>query len=156
MSVQHNSLVDFEKLRIETLRNTYNDTEITDNNKKLSARKDLINIFGLSEYEQKISLITCQLEKRRFVSKEFSIIYLTFTKAFDFVISFDKIYDLKEKFFDYCDLLNVFFTRLDEKEIVNVHSSIFNLIKTKTFDIESLIFKISRENNQDISEMETI
>lgn len=153
MSV-NNSLVDFEKLRIETLRNTYNDTEITDNKKKLSARKDLVNILGLSEYEKKISLITYQLEKRRFVSKEFSIIYFAFTKAFDFVISFDKIYDLKEKFFDYCDLLNVFFSRLDEKEVVNVHSSIFNLIKTKTFDIESLIFKISKENSQETTKAE--
>lgn len=148
MSV-HNSLVDFGKLRIESLRNTYNDTETTDNNKKLSARKDLVQILGLSDYEEKISFVTYQLKKHRFSSKEVGIIYLVFTKAFDFVISFDETYDLKEKFLDYCDLLNVFFSRLDEKEVEDVHSSIFNLIKTKTFDIESLLFKINKENQQE-------
>ena len=65
----HNSLVNFEKRRIETLRNTYNDTELTDNNKKITARKDLIRIFKLYEYEEKISLITGHLAKRQLVSK---------------------------------------------------------------------------------------
>ena len=145
----HNSLVNFEKRRIETLRNTYNDTELTDNNKKITARKDLIRIFKLSEYEEKISLITGHLAKRQLVSKEFSIIYFVFTKAFDFLISYDNTYNLREKFLDYCDLLNIFFTRSNKKDVENVHSSIFNLIKAKNFDIESLLFKINKENNNE-------
>ena len=140
------ALVDFRRRRIENLRDAYNNKTLS-MERKIEARKDLEAELGFLAYREKIQFITGELAFRKKKIKEFSIIYFVFTKCFDFLLSYDSAEIMREKYLDYCDLLYIFLSKKNEKELSDIHSPIFNQIKTKTFDLESMLFLIGKQEN---------
>ena len=103
MSKDSNSLIDFNHKRIEYLRNIYikgeNDWFSSNDIKQImSARSELMFNVGLNEYNNKIIFVTQELNGKKDILENYNIIYIVFTKCFDFLLTYDFYTNLKEKF----------------------------------------------------------
>lgn len=135
------SIIDFRRERIERLRDIYNQgidrTEVDSQiNAITQAREDLMKEFDIIICDDKIRYVTGQLSKLRKRKGEYVIIFLTFTKCFDFILSYDDTDELREGFIQYCNILYSFFVgRNDTKNLVPQ-------IKMKTFELQSKLIEI--------------
>ena len=135
------SIIDFRRERIERLRDIYNQgidrTEVDlQINAITQAREDLMKEFGIIIYDDKIRYVTGQLSKLRKRKGGYVIIFLTFTKCFDFILSYDDTDELREGFIQYCNLLYSFFAG------ENGTKNLVPQIKMKTFELQSKLIEI--------------
>ena len=135
------SIIDFRRERIERLRDIYNQgidrTEVDSQITAITqAREGLMKEFNIIIYDDKIRYVTKQLSKLRKRKGEYVIIFLTFAKCFDFILSYDDTDELRESFIQYCNILYSFF---EEK---NDTKNLVPQIKMKTFELQSKLIEI--------------
>lgn len=152
MSKDSNSLIDFNHKRIEYLRNIYikgeNDWFSSNDIKQImSARSELMFNVGLNEYNNKIIFVTQELNGKKDILENYNIIYIVFTKCFDFLLTYDFYTNLKEKFIHYTNLLYSYLNKLKDNPNDTHILLIFNSIKMLTFDIQTLMIDIYKKNN---------
>ena len=102
MSKSHN-LIDLNEKRVIQNRKIYLQGEDEENvkiNSKeiMEAREFLMEKTNLLEYKDRIGVVTSYLSEERKKDKTFGIFYLIFTKALDFVLTYDKVAELREAF----------------------------------------------------------
>ena len=155
MAKIHN-LIDLESKRICQNRKIYLQGEDEENvkiNTKeiMEAREFLIEKTNLMEYKDRIGVVTSYLNEQRKKDKSFGIFYLIFTKALDFVLTYDKVDELKEAFVRYLNMLYGYRNRLlrkDKPKGIDGDKQLLNNIKVQSLDVQSLIFSKAQEKQE--------
>lgn len=151
----HN-IIDLNEKRVVQNRKIYLQGEDEENvkiNSKeiMEAREFLMEKTNLLEYKDRIGVVTSYLSEERKKDKSFGIFYLIFTKALDFVLTYDKVDELREAFVRYLNMIYGYRNRLlrkDKPKCVDGDKQLLNNIKVQSLDVQSLIFSKAQEKNE--------
>ena len=116
----------------------------------MKAREFLMEKSNLLEYKDRINLVTSYLDQERQRDKSFNIFYLIFTKAFDFVLTYDRVDDLREAFVRYLNMIYGYRNRKlrsSSRGMVE-NEQLLNNIKVQSLDVQSLIFSKAQDKNR--------
>lgn len=151
----HN-IIDLNEKRVVQNRKIYLQGEDEENvkiNSKeiMEAREFLMEKTNLMEYKDRIGVVTSYLNEQRKKDKSFGIFYLIFTKALDFVLTYDKVDELKEAFVRYLNMLYGYRNRILRKDIpkgTDGNKKLLDNIKVQSLDVQSLIFSKVQEKKE--------
>lgn len=155
MSKSHN-LIDLNEKRVVQNRKIYLQGEDEENvkiNSKeiMEAREFLMEKTNLLEYKDRIGVVTSYLSEERKKDKSFGIFYLIFTKALDFVLTYDKVDELREAFVRYLNMIYGYRNRILRKDLPNGNDGnkkLLDNIKVQSLDVQSLIFSKAQEKKE--------
>ena len=155
MSKSH-KLIDLNEKRVVQNRKIYLQGEDEENvkiNSKeiMEAREFLMEKTNLLEYKDRIGVVTSYLSEERKKDKSFGIFYLIFTKALDFVLTYDKVDELREAFVRYLNMIYGYRNRLlrkDKPKGIDGDKQLLNNIKVQSLDVQSLIFSKAQEKQE--------
>lgn len=155
MSKSHN-LIDLNEKRVIQNRKIYLQGEDEENvkiNSKeiMEAREFLMEKTNLLEYKDRIGVVTSYLSKERKKDKTFGIFYLIFTKALDFVLTYDKVAELREAFVRYLNMIYGYRNRILRKDMPkgdDGNKKLLDNIKVQSLDVQSLIFSKAQEKKE--------
>lgn len=154
MSKSH-KLIDLNEKRVVQNRKIYLQGEDEENvkiNSKeiMEAREFLMEKTNLLEYKDRIGVVTSYLNEQR-KDKSFGIFYLIFTKALDFVLTYDKIDELKEAFVRYLNMIYGYRNRILRNDMPkgnDGNKKLLDNIKVQSLDVQSLIFSKAQEKKE--------
>lgn len=155
MSKSHN-FIDLNEKRVVQNRKIYLQGEDEENvkiNSKeiMEAREFLMEKTNLLEYKDRIGVVTSYLSEERKKDKSFGIFYLIFTKALDFVLTYDKVDELREAFVRYLNMIYGYRNRILRKDMPkgnDGNKKLLDNIKVQSLDVQSLIFSKVQEKNE--------
>lgn len=155
MSKSHN-LIDLNEKRVVQNRKIYLQGEDEENvkiNSKeiMEAREFLMEKTNLLEYKDRIGVVTSYLREERKKDKSFGIFYLIFTKALDFVLTYDKVDELREAFVRYLNMIYGYRNRILRKDLPkgnDGNKKLLDNIKVQSLDVQSLIFSKAQEKKE--------
>lgn len=155
MSKSHN-LIDLNEKRVVQNRKIYLQGEDEENvkiNSKeiMEAREFLMEKTNLLEYKDRIGVVTSYLSEERKKDKSFGIFYLIFTKALDFVLTYDKVDELREAFVRYLNMIYGYRNRILRKDLPkgnDGNKKLLDNIKVQSLDVQSLIFSKAQEKKE--------
>lgn len=155
MSKSH-KLIDLNEKRVVQNRKIYLQGEDEENvkiNSKeiMEAREFLMEKTNLLEYKDRIGVVTSYLNEQRKKDKSFGIFYLIFTKALDFVLTYDKIDELKEAFVRYLNMIYGYRNRILRNDMPkgnDGNKKLLDNIKVQSLDVQSLIFSKAQEKKE--------
>lgn len=155
MSKSH-KLIDLNEKRVVQNRKIYLQGEDEENvkiNSKeiMEAREFLMEKTNLLEYKDRIGVVTSYLNEQRKKDKSFGIFYLIFTKALDFVLTYDKIDELKEAFVRYLNMIYGYCNRILRNDMPkgnDGNKKLLDNIKVQSLDVQSLIFSKAQEKKE--------
>lgn len=155
MSKSHN-LIDLNEKRVIQNRKIYLQGEDEENvkiNSKeiMEAREFLMEKTNLLEYKDRIGVVTSYLSEERKKDKSFGIFYLIFTKALDFVLTYDKVDELREAFVRYLNMIYGYRNRILRKDLPkgnDGNKKLLDNIKVQSLDVQSLIFSKAQEKKE--------
>lgn len=149
------NIIDLNERKLDLNRKIYLQGEDDENVKIntheiMKAREFLMEKSNLLEYKDRINLVTSYLDQERQRDKSFNIFYLIFTKAFDFVLTYDRVDDLREAFVRYLNMIYGYRNRKlrsSSREMVG-NEQLLNNIKVQSLDVQSLIFSKAQDKNR--------
>ena len=149
------NIIDLNERKLDLNRKIYLQGEDDENVKIntheiMKAREFLIEKSNLLEYKDRINLVTSYLDQERQRDKSFNIFYLIFTKAFDFVLTCDRVDDLREAFVRYLNMIYGYRNRKlrsSPRGMVG-NEQLLNNIKVQSLDVQSLIFSKAQDKNR--------
>ena len=149
------NIIDLNERKLDLNRKIYLQGEDDENVKIntheiMKAREFLMEKSNLLEYKDRINLVTSYLEQERQRDKSFNIFYLIFTKAFDFVLTYDRVDDLREAFVRYLNMIYGYRNRKlrsSSRGMVE-NEQLLNNIKVQSLDVQSLIFSKAQDKNR--------
>lgn len=149
------NIIDLNERKLDLNRKIYLQGEDDENAKTntheiMKAREFLMEKSNLLEYKDRINLVTSYLDQERQRDKSFNIFYLIFTKAFDFVLTYDRVDDLREAFVRYLNMIYGYRNRKlrsSSRGIVG-NEQLLNNIKVQSLDVQSLIFSKAQDKNR--------
>lgn len=149
------NIIDLNERKLDLNRKIYLQGEDDENVKIntheiMKAREFLMEKSNLLEYKDRINLVTSYLDQERHRDKSFNIFYLIFTKAFDFVLTYDRVDDLREAFVRYLNMIYGYRNRKlrsSSREMVG-NEQLLNNIKVQSLDVQSLIFSKAQDKNR--------
>lgn len=149
------NIVDLNERKLDLNRKIYLQGEDDENVKIntheiMKAREFLMEKSNLLEYKDRINLVTSYLDQERQRDKSFNIFYLIFTKAFDFVLTYDRVDDLREAFVRYLNMIYGYRNRKlrsSSRGMVE-NEQLLNNIKVQSLDVQSLIFSKAQDKNR--------
>lgn len=155
MSKSH-KLIDLNEKRVVQNRKIYLQGEDEENvkiNSKeiMEAREFLMEKTNLLEYKDRIGVVTSYLSEERKKDKTFGIFYLIFTKALDFVLTYDKVAELREAFVRYLNMIYGYRNRILRKDMPkgdDGNKKLLDNIKVQSLDVQSLIFSKAQEKKE--------
>lgn len=151
----HN-IIDLNEKRVVQNRKIYLQGEDEENvkiNSKeiMEAREFLMEKTNLLEYKDRIGVVTSYLSEERKKDKSFGIFYLIFTKALDFVLTYDKVDELREAFVRYLNMIYGYRNRILRKDMPkgnDGNKKLLDNIKVQSLDVQSLIFSKVQEKKE--------
>lgn len=155
MSKSH-KLIDLNEKRVVQNRKIYLQGEDEENvkiNSKeiMEAREFLMEKTNLLEYKDRIGVVTSYLSEERKKDKSFGIFYLIFTKALDFVLTYDKADELREAFVRYLNMIYGYHNRILRNDMPkgnDGNKKLLDNIKVQSLDVQSLIFSKAQEKKE--------
>ena len=155
MAKIHN-IIDINEKRVVQNRKIYLQGEDEENvkiNSKeiMEAREFLMEKTNLLEYKDRIGVVTSYLSEERKKDKSFGIFYLIFTKALDFVLTYDKVDELREAFVRYLNMIYGYRNRIVRKDMPkgnDGNKKLLDNIKVQSLDVQSLIFSKAQEKKE--------
>ena len=149
------NIIDLNERKLDLNRKIYLQGEDDENVKIntheiMKAREFLMEKSNLLEYKERINLVTSYLDQERQRDKSFNIFYLIFTKAFDFVLTYDRVDDLREAFVRYLNMIYGYRNRKlrsSSRGMVG-NEQLLNNIKVQSLDVQSLIFSKAQDKNR--------
>ena len=155
MAKIHN-IIDINEKRVVQNRKIYLQGEDEENvkiNSKeiMEAREFLMEKTNLLEYKDRIGVVTSYLSEERKKDKSFGIFYLIFTKALDFVLTYDKVDELREVFVRYLNMIYGYRNRILRKDMPkgnDGNKKLLDNIKVQSLDVQSLIFSKAQEKKE--------
>ena len=149
------NIIDLNERKLDLNRKIYLQGEDDENVKIntheiMKAREFLMEKSNLLEYKDRINLVTSYLDQERQRDKSFNIFYLIFTKAFDFVLTYDQVDDLREAFVRYLNMIYGYRNRKlrsSSRGMVG-NEQLLNNIKVQSLDVQSLIFSKAQDKNR--------
>ena len=149
------NIIDLNERKLDLNRKIYLQGEDDENVKIntheiMKAREFLMEKSNLLEYKDRINLVTSYLDQERQRDKSFNIFYLIFTKAFDFVLTYDRVDDLREAFVRYLNMIYGYRNRKlrsSSRGMVG-NKQLLNNIKVQSLDVQSLIFSKAQDKNR--------
>ena len=149
------NIIDLNERKLDLNRKIYLQGEDDENVKIntheiMKAREFLMEKSNLLEYKDRINLVTSYLDQERQRDKSFNIFYLIFTKAFDFVLTCDRVDDLREAFVRYLNMIYGYRNRKlrsSPRGMVG-NEQLLNNIKVQSLDVQSLIFSKAQDKNR--------
>lgn len=149
------NIIDLNERKLDLNRKIYLQGEDDENVKIntheiMKAREFLMEKSNLLEYKDRINLVTSYLDQERQRDKSFNIFYLIFTKAFDFVLTYDRVDDLREAFVRYLNMIYGYRNRKlrsSSRGMVE-NEQLLNNIKVQSLDVQSLIFSKAQDKNR--------
>lgn len=155
MAKIHN-IIDINEKRVVQNRKIYLQGEDEENvkiNSKeiMEAREFLMEKTNLLEYKDRIGVVTSYLSEERKKDKSFGIFYLIFTKALDFVLTYDKVDELREAFVRYLNMIYGYRNRILRKDMPkgnDGNKKVLDNIKVQSLDVQSLIFSKAQEKKE--------
>lgn len=91
------------------------------------------------------------MSEERKKDKTFGIFYLIFTKALDFVLTYDKVAELREAFVRYLNMIYGYRNRILRKDMPkgdDGNKKLLDNIKVQSLDVQSLIFSKAQEKKE--------
>lgn len=151
----HN-IIDLNEKRVVQNRKIYLQGEDEENvkiNSKeiMEAREFLMEKTNLLEYKDRIGVVTSYLSEERKKDKSFGVFYLIFTKALDFVLTYDKVDELREAFVRYLNMIYGYRNRILRKDMPkgnDGNKKLLDNIKVQSLDVQSLIFSKVQEKKE--------
>ena len=151
----HN-IIDLNEKRVVQNRKIYlqgeDDENVKINSKEImEAREVLMEKTNLLEYKDRIGVVTSYLSEERKKDKSFGIFYLIFTKALDFVLTYDKVDELREAFVRYLNMIYGYRNRVLRKDMpkgTDGNKKLLDNIKVQSLDVQSLIFSKAQEKQE--------
>lgn len=151
----HN-IIDLNEKRVVQNRKIYlqgeDDENVKINSKEImEAREFLMEKTNLLEYKDRIGVVTSYLSEERKKDKSFGIFYLIFTKALDFVLTYDKVDELREAFVRYLNMIYGYRNRVLRKDMpkgTDGNKKLLDNIKVQSLDVQSLIFSKAQEKQE--------
>ena len=149
------NIIDLNERKLDLNRKIYLQGEDDENVKIntheiMKAREFLMEKSNLLEYKDRINLVTSYLDQERQRDKSFNIFYLIFKKAFDFVLTYDRVDDLREAFVRYLNMIYGYRNRKlrsSSRGMVE-NEQLLNNIKVQSLDVQSLIFSKAQDKNR--------